>query len=62
MSRGVPPQDRGISLGKIGGHGDILDWIKLRNQVVHSAKLVTKSEARTIVEGVERILGIQTAI
>jgi hypothetical protein len=42
--------------------GDILDWIKLRNQVVHSAKLVTKSEARTIVEGVERILGIQTAI
>ena len=42
--------------------GDILDWIKLRNQVVHSAKLATKSEARTIVEGVERILGIQTAI
>jgi hypothetical protein len=42
---GVPPQDRGISLGKIGGHGDILDWIKLRNQVVHSAKLVTKKRS-----------------
>jgi hypothetical protein len=38
---------------------EILGWIKLRNQVVHSAKLVTKNEARAVVEGVARILGIQ---
>jgi hypothetical protein len=38
---------------------EILGWIRLRNQVVHSAKLLTKNEARAVVKGAERILGIQ---
>lgn len=39
----------------------IAGWIKLRNDAVHSAKHVTRNEARAVVEGVERILGIETS-
>jgi hypothetical protein len=37
---------------------EILDWIRLRNDVVHTAKPVSRNEARAVVEGVERILSI----
>jgi hypothetical protein len=36
---------------------EILGWIKLRNDAVHTAKPVSKNEAETVVKGVERILG-----
>lgn len=35
----------------------VLGWSKLRNDAVHTAKPVSKQEARAVVEGVERILG-----
>lgn len=37
---------------------ELLSWSKLRNEVVHSAKQVNKGEARPVVEGVERVLGL----
>lgn len=38
---------------------EILRWIRLRNDAVHTAKPVSKNEAEAVVEGVERILGIR---
>lgn len=38
--------------------GEILSWSKLRNDVVHGAKPVSKQEAGRIIDGVEKILGI----
>lgn len=37
---------------------ELLAWSKLRNEVVHSGKTVTKGEARPVVEGVERMLAV----
>lgn len=36
----------------------VLGWTKVRNDAVHTAKPVSRSEAKIIVEGVERILGL----
>ena len=36
---------------------EALSWIQLRNQAVHTAKPVTRSEAKALVEGVESIVG-----
>jgi len=35
---------------------DVLIWTKLRNDVVHGGRRVSRQEAQTIVEGVERII------
>jgi hypothetical protein len=35
---------------------DLLNWSKLRNEVVHSARAVSEPEAKAVVEGVELIL------
>jgi hypothetical protein len=37
---------------------EILNWTKLRNKAVHTADSVSRNEAKAVVEGVERILGI----
>lgn len=37
---------------------EILDWMKLRNDAVHTAKPVSRNAANAVVEGVERMLGI----
>jgi hypothetical protein len=37
---------------------EISAWIRLRNEVVHSGRVVTRNEARAVVEGVERLLDI----
>jgi hypothetical protein len=36
---------------------EVLGWTKLRNDAVHTARAVSRNEAKLIVEGVERILG-----
>jgi HEPN domain-containing protein len=35
---------------------EVLRWTKLRNDAVHTAKPVSRNEAKIVVEGVERIL------
>jgi HEPN domain-containing protein len=40
-------------------YDEVLLWTKLRNDAVHTAKPVTRNEAKTVVEGVERILGLR---
>ncbi|MEI9425146.1 SIR2 family protein [Mesorhizobium sp. Cs1299R1N1] len=40
---------------------EISNWIKLRNAAVHSALPLGRNEAKAVVEGVERILGLQPA-
>jgi hypothetical protein len=37
---------------------EISAWIRLRNHAVHSGRVVTRNEARAVVEGIERFLGI----
>jgi HEPN domain-containing protein len=41
---------------------EILNWTKLRNDAVHTAKPVGRNEAKIVVEGVERILGLRPPI
>jgi hypothetical protein len=50
--------DRAIDEGIIRGvsRETIYAWMRLRNEAVHTGKAVSKAEARSIVEGVERIL------
>jgi hypothetical protein len=42
----IPPDSRETVFG----------WMKLRNEAVHTSKPVTRAEAKTVVEGVERFL------
>jgi hypothetical protein len=35
---------------------DVLVWTKLRNDVVHRGRRVSRQEAQAVVEGVERII------
>jgi hypothetical protein len=37
---------------------ELLRWTKLRNEAVHSGKLISRNEAKVIVEGVEAIVGV----
>lgn len=41
---------------------EVLRWTKLRNDAVHTAKPVSRNEAKIAVEGVERILGVGPSI
>jgi len=49
--------DRALSdnLLMLDAHADILRWAKLRNDAVHTARPVSRNEARLVVEGVEQI-------
>ncbi len=38
--------------------GDLSQWTKLRNDAVHTGRTVTRNEAKLVVEGVERIVGL----
>ncbi|WP_247477058.1 MULTISPECIES: hypothetical protein [unclassified Bradyrhizobium] len=38
------------------GHDQVMGWTKLRNDAVHTGKLVTRNDAKAVVEGVERII------
>jgi len=38
--------------------GDVSEWTKLRNDAVHTGRPVTRNEAKLVVEGVERIVGL----
>jgi hypothetical protein len=37
---------------------DLSEWTRLRNDVVHTGRPVTRNEAKLVVEGVERIVGV----
>jgi HEPN domain-containing protein len=39
-------------------YDEVLLWTKLRNDAVHTAKPISRNEAKAVVEGVERILGL----
>jgi hypothetical protein len=43
---------------ELSSREEISGWSRLRNEAVHTAKSVSKAEARAVVEGVERILGL----
>lgn len=45
--------EQGVALE---GHDQVMGWTKLRNDAVHTGKLVTRSDAKAVVEGVERII------
>jgi hypothetical protein len=50
--------DRAAAADIVVDREEILGRIRLRNDVVHTARPVRRHEARAVVEGVERILGI----
>jgi hypothetical protein len=39
-------------------YGHLSEWIKIRNDAVHTGRPVTRNEAKLVVEGVERIVGL----
>lgn len=41
---------------------ELLRWTKVRNEAVHSGKLISRNEAKVIVEGVEAIVGVAGGI
>jgi hypothetical protein len=40
-----------------GAHEEIRFWTTLRNEAVHTARPLTRNEAKNVVHGVERLLG-----
>jgi hypothetical protein len=50
--------ERAISADVIPQHSRdmVFGWMKLRNEAVHTSKPVTRTEAKAVVEGVERLL------
>lgn len=39
-------------------YGQLPEWTKIRNEAVHTGRPVTRNEAKLVVEGVERIVGL----
>jgi hypothetical protein len=39
-------------------YGQLSEWTKIRNEAVHTGRPVTRNEAKLVVEGVERIVGL----
>jgi hypothetical protein len=39
-------------------YGRLSEWTKLRNDAVHTGRHVTRNDAKLVVEGVERIIGL----
>jgi hypothetical protein len=48
LSQVLPPDSRDL----------VFSWIKLRNEAVHTPRLVSRTEAKAVVDGVERLLGL----
>ncbi|MCS3727546.1 SIR2 family NAD-dependent protein deacylase [Bradyrhizobium betae] len=48
--------DLAVSEGMAIDYQDVLVWTKLRNDVVHRGKRVSRQEAQAVLEGVERIM------
>jgi hypothetical protein len=51
--------DRAVEQGALqqDGYAYVVDWIPLRNSVVHAGMHATREQATAVVEGVRRILG-----